>query len=154
MIIQEIIQGFRNHNEFIFFNYLIHVFAGAFIATIIFPFLNNKSRAGYNYTIMVFFPAMFGSLFPDMMFIISTLIQNRSLVGLFYLLSHGGDVYSTFHFAFPVILVIPCVVFCVMVINKIFKRKFDEFGWKGLMLMSLVGLFSALLHILMDSVGF
>ncbi|MBS3170569.1 hypothetical protein J4223_02215 [Candidatus Woesearchaeota archaeon] len=154
MIFSELIQGFLEHKEFIFFNHLVHVFAGAFIATVIFPFLNNRYRSRYNYVLTVFFPAMFGSLFPDMMFIISTLIKNRSLTGLFDALSGGGDVYSTFHFAFPVILVIPCVVFFVLIINKIFKRKFDEFGWKGLILMSLIGLFSALLHILMDSVGF
>lgn len=154
MIIKEIIGGFKNHKEFIFFNYLVHIFAGAFVATIIFPFLDNRHRAKYNYFMNVFFPAMFGSLFPDMMFITSTLIKNRSLEGLFYLLSHGGEVYSVFHFAFPIILVIPCTVFCVMVMNKIFKKKFDEFGWKGLILMSLIALLSALLHILMDSVGF
>jgi hypothetical protein len=153
-MIQEIITGFFAHKEFIFFNYLIHIFVGALVATAIFPFLNNKYRARYNYFLSVFFPAMFGSLFPDMMFIISTLIKNRSLVGLFYLLSHGGDVYSVFHFAFPVILVIPCVVFFVLILNKIFKKKFDEFGWKGLILMCMIALGSALLHILMDLVGF
>ena len=40
MIFSELIQGFLEHKEFIFFNHLVHVFAGAFIATVIFPFLN------------------------------------------------------------------------------------------------------------------
>ncbi len=154
MIISEIIIGFWKHKEFIFFNSLIHIFVGVFVASSIFPFLNNKYRARYNYILSVFFPAIFGSVFPDMMFIISTLIKNRSLNGLFYLLSHGGEVYSSFHFAFPIILVVPCTVFFVMIFNKIFRKKFDEFGWGGLILMSLIALSCALFHIFMDLIGF
>ena len=154
MIIKEIIQGLIQHREFIFFNFGIHVFFAALLSISIFPFLSNKLKASYNYFWVVFFPAMFGSLFPDLMFIISTMIKQRSIDGSFFLLSHGGEIYNAFHFAFPIVLVIPCTVFIVLIMNKIFRHKFDDFPKWSFLLMCIISLFCAFAHILFDSIGF
>ena len=153
-MIREIIQGLKVHNEFIFFNTYIHFFVGVFIALAVYPFLSKKLKLRYNYIFLIFFPAVFGSIFPDLMFIVSTLVKQRSLYGLFDLLSTGGDVYTTFHFGFPLVLVVPCTFFIVMVVNRIFKKSFDNFPKWGLFWLCLLSLFSALFHIYLDGVGF
>lgn len=149
-MIKEIIEGLKVHNDFAFFNTYIHLFVGVFIASALYPFLSKKKE----YIPLVFFPAVFGSIFPDLIFIVSTLFKERSLTGLFYLLSNGGDAYSVFHFGFPLILVIPCTVFIVMIANKVMRRKFDDFPKWGLTWMCLVSFFSALFHVYLDCVGF
>jgi len=153
-MIREIIEGLKVHNEFIFFNTYIHLFVGVFIALAVYPFLSNKLKNRYNYSLLIFFPAVFGSVFPDLMFIISTIIKERSIYGLFDILSHGGDVYTTFHFGFPLILVVPCTFFIVMVVNRVFKKSFDNFPKWGLIWLSVISLFCALFHIYLDMVGF
>ncbi len=154
MFLKEIFIGLVQHREFIFFNTGVHVLFALLLASSIFPFLSNKLRARYNYFFVVFFPALFGSLFPDLMFIISTWVKERSLNGLFYLLSHGGDIYNSFHFAFPIILVVPTTVFLVFVFNKILRHKFDDFPKWSFLLICVISLFCALFHVFMDSVGF
>jgi hypothetical protein len=153
-MISEIIAGLMNHGDFIFFNTISHLIAGIVIATAIFPFLSEKLKNRYNYFIVVFFPAVFSSVFPDLMFISSTIVKHRSLTGLFDALSHGGDVYSAFHFGLPLILVVPTVVFILILINKVFKKSFDRFPKWCIALVTLISLFCAGFHIIMDGVGF
>jgi hypothetical protein len=154
MFIQEVIKGLIKHKEFIFFNDVIHIIAGISFATALFPFLSKKLKNKFEYFTVVFFPAVFGSMFPDLMFICSTLFEHRSIDGLFLELSNGGHVYSSFHFSFPIILVIPTTVFLMLIFTKAVRGKFDELpGW-SILWMSLVALFCALLHIFMDTIGF
>jgi len=107
-----------------------------------------------NYTVLVFFPALFGSIFPDLMFIISTIIEKRSLYGLFDTLSHGGDIYSAFHFGFPLILVVPSMFFIVFIVHRIFRKRMCFISWRILFMMISLTLLSALFHIYLDGVGF
>ena len=153
-MISEIITGLSAHKEFIFFNTFSHIIVGIVIATAIFPFLSEKLKNRYNYFIVVFFPAVFGSVFPDLMFIVSTLVKHRSLTGLFDALSHGGEVYSAFHFGFPLVLVVPTTVFILILINKVFKKIFDRFPKWCIALVTVISLFCAFFHIFMDGVGF
>lgn len=155
MIKNQIINGLLNHKQFIFNNFIIHIIAGLLIPTIIYPFLSKKYKEEWNYLTLIFFPALFGSIFPDLIFLLSTWIRNRSLYNLFYLLTHGGDVYNAFHFEFPLILVIPTTVFFVMIINRIFKGQyFDNLPKYKLLYIAIISLASAFIHIGLDLVGF
>lgn len=153
-MIAEIFSGLWIHREFIFFNVCFDVLAGIFLATALYPFLSKKLKERYNYTLLVFFPSLFGAVFPDTMFILSSVIEKRSLNGIFYTLSHGGEVYTAFHFHLPIILVIPCVFFIVMLVNRIVKKKFALFPKWGLLLACMLSLIAALMHVFLGTVGF
>ena len=154
MVLSEIITGLSTHNEFIFFNTYIHFIVGILIATAIYPFLSRKLKTPLNYAWFVFFPALFGSIFPDLMFIISTLVEHRSIYGLYEALSHGGEIYSAFHFGFPLILVVPSMFFIVFIVHRLFRKRMCFISWKILFMMMSLSLLSALLHIYLDGVGF
>jgi len=161
---------------FIVFNWGSHLVAGAVIATIIFPFLSKQYKKRINYFLFVFFPALFGSDFPDLLFVISTFIKNRTLEGMRVLLESGGSIHSVFHKDIPLLLVIPTTVFFVLVIiyaingfkkikGKIIYKFFplkkqpekislDNLPGKWLILVSIIALLTATLHIIMDMVGF
>lgn len=154
MVWGALILGFQQHKVFIFWNFLSHFFAGVLIATAVFPFLPKTFQKRKHYFLTVFFPSVFGSLFPDLMFITSTVLKLRTLNGLFFALSGGGDIYSVFHFGFPIVLVVPTTVFFVFVMNRLILKKFDSLPKWSFALISALALFGAIFHIFMDSVGF
>ncbi|MBI5872455.1 hypothetical protein HZB88_05250 [archaeon] len=155
MIAERIINGLLYHKQFIFNNLIVHILAGLFIPSIVYPFLSKEYKKIWNYFLLVFFPALFGSIFPDLIFALSTWIKERSLDNLFYLLTHGGDVYTSFHFGFPLILVVPTTLFFVLVLNRAFNRQyFDNLPKYKLLSIALISLISALMHIGLDLVGF
>lgn len=154
MFFSEIVSGLWIHKEFIFYNVVIDFLAGIFLATALYPFLGKKGKERYNYIILVFFPSVFGAVFPDLMFILSSLIEKRSLNDLFYTLSHGGEVYSAFHFHLPIILVIPCTFFVIMLVNRIVKKRFSGFPKWSLLLGCILALLAALMHVFLGTVGF
>ena len=153
-MLRTLITGFIEHKEFIFFNFMIHFLVGVLLATAIYPFLKEEVKERYNYFMLIFFPAVFGSIFPDIIFLVSTLAEHRTLYGLFELLSSGGTVYSTFHSHVPLLLVIPTTVFLVLIINKIFGKWLDQLPSWNLLFISLISGFAAGLHLFLDSVGF
>ena|SRR3989344_5454154 len=154
-MISEIFSGLVQHNRFIFFNTYIHAFAGVFIATALYTFLSKVFKERWHYFTVIFFPAVFGSVFPDLIFILSTYIEQRSLDGMFFLLTHGGDVHSTFHFHFPLVLVAPTTLFFVLVMNRIVKKSyFDHLPKWAFALICVLSLAAAFFHIYMDLVGF
>src|SRR3989338_2217775 len=114
MIGNDLVALLVEHNTFIFFNTYIHLLAGLLLSVSVYPFLSSLLKERWNYFSVVFFPALFGSVFPDLMFILSTLIERRSLDGIFEILTHGGDVHSAFHWHVTIVLVIPTTIFLVM----------------------------------------
>ena len=146
--------------RFIVSNWVSHIVAGVFIATALYPFLNKECRKRFNYAFFVFIPAVFGSVFPDTLFIISTLIQHRQLAGLRYLLEHGGSIHAVFHKTVALALVIPTTVFVVLVLvylvnwvcSLLGKEEFS-FPSKWILLVSAISIFSSFLHIVMDATG-
>ena len=152
-MIFELMAGLWTHREFLFYNVMIDILAGIFLATALYPFLGKKLKENYNYALFVFFPSVFGAVFPDMMFILSSVLEKRSFEGLFYTLSHGGEVYTTFHFHLPIVLVIPSVFFVMMLVNKLVKKKFHAPKW-ALLLGSLLSLVATLMHVFLWTVGF
>ncbi len=154
MILQEIFSGLWTYREFIFYNVIIDMLAGIFLATALYPFLGKKLKERYNYALLVFFPSLFGAVFPDLMFILSSVVEKRSFEGIFYTLSHGGEVYSAFHFHLPIILVIPCVFFIIMIVNRLVKKKFASFPTGALSLACMLSLLAAFMHVFLGTVGF
>lgn len=154
MVISQVITGLNAHKEFIFFNTGIHFIVGVLIATSLYPFLSKKLKEPMNYAWFVFFPALFGSIFPDLIFIISTFVQHRTLNGLFESLSHGGEIYSAFHFGFPLLLVVPSMFFIVFIAHRLLRKRMCFINWKIFTFMILISLLSALFHIYLDGVGF
>ena len=154
MIIGQLVTGFIEHKEFIFFNTLIHIFVGIFIATAIYPFLSKKFKESYNYFMAVFLPSVFGSFFPDFIFIVSVLAKQRSLTDLFDALSHGGTVYTAFQYNLPFLLVIPSTVTLILLLNRVFRKKFDDLPRWSFVLICLFSLIGACAHLFMDSIGF
>ena len=90
-ILQRIMEWFTANFKFVAVNGLSHLFVGMLIGTMIFPFLNKNYQKRTHYFLLVFFPAVFGSIFPDLLFTISTLLKSGSLKGWGYLLQHGGN---------------------------------------------------------------
>ena len=152
-MISELMAGLWMHREFLFYNVMIDILVGIFLATALYPFLGKKIKERYTYALFVFFPSVFGAVFPDVMFIFSSVLEKRSFDGLFYTLSHGGEVYTTFHFHLPIVLVIPCVFFVMMLVNRLVKGKFHAPKW-ALLLGCLLSLLAALMHVFLGTVGF
>ncbi len=153
--------------KFIAVNGLSHLFMGIFLSTALYPFL-KEFKERFNYFLFVFFPLVFGSLFPDLLFAISTLIRSGSLKSWGYLLKHGGEIHSVFHRDIALVLVIPSTVFLVIVLvylvnfirylvswgKKYDKIKLDNLPRKWLLICSGLSLLGAVVHLLMDVVGF
>ena len=155
MIGNDLVALLIEHNTFIFFNTYIHILAGLLLAISIYPFISPLLKEKWNYFCIVLFPAFFGSVFPDLMFILTTLIEKRSLNGLFEALTHGGDVHSAFHWHATISLVIPTTIFLVMLMNKRKKGFYiDHLPKASFWIMSAISLFAALFHVYMDLVGF
>ena len=154
MIVGQLVTGFIEHKEFIFFNTLIHIFVGIFIATALYPFLSKKFKERYTYFMVVFLPSVFGSFFPDLIFIVSVLANQRSITALFDALSQGGSVYEAFQYNLPFLLVIPSTVTLILVLNRIFRKKFDDLPKWSFLLICLLSLLGACVHLFMDSIGF
>lgn len=155
MLGDQLVSILVTNNTFLFFNVYIHILAGLLIAASISPFLSKELKERWSYFSVVFFPALFGSVFPDLMFILSSLIEHHSLDGLFDILTHGGEVHSTFHWHITILLVIPTTIFLVMLMNK--KKKgsyFDHLPKWSFWIISAVALGAALFHVYMDLVGF
>lgn len=146
--------------QFIFANWVSHLFAGTFIATAIYPLLGDEYRKRANYFLFVFIPAVFGSVFPDLLFVVSTLIRHPQLAGLRYLLEHGGSIHAVFHETIALALVVPAAVFAALVLFYSVNWAYRLLGKEGLglpgkwiVLVSAIAMFSALLHIMMDATG-
>ena len=155
MIGNDLVAGLIQHNTFIFFNTYIHIFAGLLLAITIYPFLSKQLKERWNYFLVVFFPAVFGSLFPDLAFIVSSAIEQRSLDGMFEILTHGGAVHSAFHWHSTLVLVVPTTVFVVMLFNRWKDGQFfDHLPKYSFWIISALSLLAALFHIYMDLVGF
>jgi len=155
MIGNDILQGLVEHNTFIFFNTYIHIIVGIVLATALYPFLSKKGRERWTYFTIVFFPLIFGSIFPDLMFILSSLVESRSLNSLFFVLTSGGAVHSTFHFHFPLVLVAPVTLCLVMLMNKwITKKYFDHMPRWSFILVCGLAIGGAVMHVYMDTLGF
>tara|TARA_Y100000310_G_C20684197_1_gene817951 strand:+ start:879 stop:1340 length:462 start_codon:yes stop_codon:yes gene_type:complete len=153
MVLNQIIAGINTHNEFVFFNTGIHLIAGVLIATAIYPFLSRKLQKKYNYILLAFFPAVLGSIFPDLILTVSTLIQHRAIYGLFEALT-AGEMLSFYHFGLPLILIVPTVVLTILIINRIFKKTVKQFPAWSFRLVFITSILSILLHIYLDGVGF
>lgn len=104
------------------------------------------------------FPAVFGSIFPDLGFVVYVLIKHRSLYGLMDMFESGGAVHAAFH-GWLSLLVVPIILLLVAgityLINKI-KGADAEMSLpsKWWLIVSIVSLFGAILHLVMDTVGF
>lgn len=155
MIGNELVTILVTNNTFLFFNVYIHVLAGLLLAGSVYPFLSESLKKPWNYFSVVFFPALFGSVFPDLMFILTTLIEKHSLEGIFDILTHGGEVHSVFHWHVTIVLVIPTTIFVVMLMNKkVQKSYFDHLPRYSFWIISSLCLAAALFHVYMDLVGF
>tara|TARA_Y100000310_G_C20358546_1_gene657839 strand:+ start:22 stop:534 length:513 start_codon:yes stop_codon:yes gene_type:complete len=170
MFLQRILNWLGENFKFVAVNGLSHLVAGFLIPTMIYPFLNKAYQKRINYFLLVFFPAVFGSIFPDLLFAISTFIKSQGLKSWSYLLKHGGEIHSVFHRDIALALVIPTTVFLIIVMvylinfvkylfgkgwkQKYVKIKLDELPGKWLLWCSVISFFGAGLHILMDVVGF
>ena len=89
------------------------------------------------------------------MFILSTLIERRSLDGIFDILTSGGEVHSVFHWHVTIVLVIPTTIFLVMLMNKSLRKSyFDHLPKGSFWIISVISLAAALFHVYMDLVGF
>ena len=167
-IYQRIIEWFSTNFKFVAVNGLSHLLMGMLIGTILYPFLSSNYQRRLNYTLFVFFPAVLGSIFPDLLFAISTLVKSGGSLSWGYLLQHGGAIHSVFHRDIALALVVPTTVFLVIVfvylINFIRyviswgktynKIKLDELPKGWLLISSGLSLVGAVLHLLMDMMGF
>ena len=72
------------------------------------------------------------------------------------ILEEGGIIYNVFHLHFPIILVIPCTVFMIIVIIKLLnlklknKIKIDKLPNYWLFYVSIISFLATLLHIAID----
>lgn len=158
-----LISGFRyvygsisDNLQFIFANWVSHIFIGVFIATALYPLLGDEYRNRLNYFFFIFVPAVFSSVFPDLLFVVSTFISHPKLAGLRYLLEHGGSIHAVFHKTIALILVIPAAVFIVLVLvssARSLSKKELAFPEHWIPIVSALSLFSAFLHIVMDATG-
>jgi hypothetical protein len=153
MVLNQIIAGINTHNEFVFLNTGIHLIAGVIIATAIYPFLSKRLKKRYNYILLAFFPAVLGSIFPDLILTISTLIQHWEINGLFEALT-ASEMLSFYHFGLPLILIVPTVVLTILIINKIFQKTIKQFPAWTFRLVFITSILSTLFHIYLDGVGF
>ena len=166
---KRIMEWLSTNFKFIAVNGLSHLLMGLLLSTALFPFLNKDYQKRLNYFLLVFFPALFGSVFPDLLFALSTLIRSKGLSSWGYLLQHGGAVHSVFHRDIALALVIPTTVFLVLVLVYLINFiKYLFGGWKEgydkikldllprfwLLSVSLISFIGAVLHLLMDMVGF
>src|SRR3989344_4989709 len=60
-MIFELMAGLWTHREFLFYNVMIDILAGIFLATALYPFLGKKLKENYNYALFVFFPSFFSA---------------------------------------------------------------------------------------------
>src|SRR3989344_7233004 len=111
--------------KFFTVNSLPHWIVGLLIPTILYPFLNKKYQKRKNYVLLILIPSLFGSLFPDIMHVTSLLLKYRTfeIFKDIKILEEGGIIYSVFHLHFPIILIIPCTVFLIIVIIKLLNLK-------------------------------
>ena len=145
---------------FIWQNEIYHVIAALLIVTIIHPFLNLEYKNRKNYVLYLMIPVLFGSVSPDFIFLVYTVIKNKGFNML--QLESGGWLYNIVH-GWGVFLVIPVtfvlVGLVVVLLELIIKRKsfkfkaiiLPRFWWIWVLILSLFG---AILHIIMDTVGF
>ncbi len=155
MIGDQLVSILVTNNTFLFFNVYIHILAALLLSASVYPFLSPLLKERWNYFSVVFFPLLFASVFPDLMFIISTLVERRSLDGVFDILTHGGEVHSVFHFHLPIILVAPTTMMLVMLMNKKVKGSyFDHLPKWSFILICALSIFAALFHVYLDLVGF
>ena len=170
MFLQRIMEWLGSNFKFIALNGLSHIIMGCLIPTVSYPFLNEDYRKRINYFLFIFFPAILGSIFPDLLFAVSTFIKSNGLKGWGYLLKHGGEIHSVFHRDVALALVIPTAVFLIIVLiylinfvkylkgrgwrNNYTKILLDKLPSKWLLISSVITFVSAGLHIVMDVVGF
>ena len=144
--------------KFFAVNSLPHPIVGLLIATILYPFLNKEYQKRKNYVLLIAIPSLFGSEFPDIMHIIALLLKYRTfeIFKDIKVLEEGGIIYSVFHLHFPLILVVPCTVFLVIVIIKLLnlklknKIKIDKLPNYWLFYVGIISLLATLSHIAID----
>ncbi len=154
--INYVFSSISDNLQFIVANWVSHIFIGVFIATALYPLLDREYRNRFNYLFFVLVPAVFSSVFPDLLFTISTFINHRQLAGLRYLLEHGGSIHAVFHKTIALTLVIPVTVFVVLVLvssARSLEKKELVFPEYWIPIVSALSLFSAFLHIVMDATG-
>ncbi|MFC1768589.1 hypothetical protein ACFLZX_02395 [Nanoarchaeota archaeon] len=161
-LVSEIYKLLLENGVFILVNYGSHIAAGVLIATILYPFLGNNFKKRANYVVFVMVPAIFASTFADHLFILSSLIKHRSIDGLRIVLEDGGAMHSVFHTDIALLLVIPSTVFLVMMVrfflgyireNTQYLKKV-KLVKKWVLWVSILSLVCALIHLVMDFVGF
>jgi len=163
--------------RFIVFNWGFHIVAALVLSSAVYAFLSKNYKKRLNYFLFVFFPALFGSEFPDILFTLSTLIKYGTSKNLIFILEHGGYVHAVFHKDIALLLVIPSTVFIILVIislinktirfkeflsqkisfikaPKLEKIKLDCLPNKWIVMSSVISLVAAVSHIIMDLVGF
>lgn len=139
---------------FIWQNEIYHIIAGLFIVTILYPFLNTAFRVRKNYVMFLLVPGLLGSVFPDLVFSVYTVVKNWSFN--MALLEEGTWLHSLFH-GWWSLLVVPVALLLVggitILVEWISKKKEELPKWWWIWV-AVLSLFCTILHLVMDSVGF